>query len=137
MHDDIKMLMDMADANDPRLPEVYADVLARAKREGRPLDDFKSFNDHLIASVDKHLDSVKRNVEEYKIKEKMGDLADAINFAYIARKYFGKSRSWLYQRIKGNLVNGKPAKFSPQEEEKFYAALNDIRTQLGAVMLKA
>lgn len=137
MNEDSKMLTAMADANDPRLPEVYAEVIDRAKREGRSMDEFKDFNNKLISSVDARLDNIRRNVEEYKIRDKMGDLADAINFAYIARKYFGKSRSWLYQRIKGNIVNGRPARFSPQEEAMFYEALEDIRTQLGAVTIKA
>lgn len=45
--------------------------------------------------------------EEAILRDKLGELPEAISFSYIAKKYFGKSRNWLYQRINGNIVNGK------------------------------
>lgn len=62
MNEDLKMLMAMADANDPRLPEVYSSVLERAKRDGRSLDEFKDFNSRLVASVDKRLDNINSRI---------------------------------------------------------------------------
>lgn len=73
--------------------------------------------------------------EDYTIKKKLGELDDAINFAYVARHYFGKSRSWLYQRIKGNTVNGKPAEFTDEEKERFHFALSDIGNKASCFQL--
>lgn len=66
------------------------------------------------------------------LRDKLGDLYDALNLAHIARTYFDKSRAWLYHRINGNIVNGKPARFTPEEEKEFYRALDDIRRQIEA-----
>lgn len=64
--------------------------------------------------------------EEYILKKRLGELPEVISFSYIANKFFGKSRQWLYQRINGSMVNGKPAKFTKDEYEKFIAALDEI-----------
>lgn len=61
-----------------------------------------------------------------EIRAKLGEIPEAISLSYVAKKYFGKSRNWLYQRLNGNLVNGKPASFTPAEHQKFVAALEDI-----------
>lgn len=44
--------------------------------------------------------------------------------------YFGKSQSWLMQRINGNKVNGKEAHFSADEAKQLEAALHDIGNKL-------
>lgn len=70
-------------------------------------------------------DAISR-ADEMILKEKLGELPEIISFSYIAKKYFGKSRNWLYQRINGYNVNGKQAKFSPKEYEIFLNALEEI-----------
>ena len=54
----------------------------------------------------------------------------AISLSYIAKKYFGKSRNWLYQRINGYMVNGKRAEFTQNEFRTFLDALDDIGTTI-------
>ena len=61
---------------------------------------------------------------------KLGDVPEAISFSYIAKKYFGKSRGWLMQKVNGNIVNGKQASFTADERRQFRAALQDISKQL-------
>lgn len=74
--------------------------------------------------------------EDIVLREKLGELPDVISFSYIAKKYFGKSRNWLYQRINGNTINGKRACFSDAEKEKFINALNDISNMIRTTSLK-
>ena len=69
--------------------------------------------------------------------ERMGALTEVVNLAYIARHYFGKTRQWLYQRLKGQMVNGKPASFTDAEEATFIQALHDIGLQLSTFTQKA
>lgn len=64
--------------------------------------------------------------EEFILRQRLGELPEVISFSYIARKFFGKSRHWLYQRINGSTVNGKPAKFTKEEYERFISALDEI-----------
>lgn len=64
--------------------------------------------------------------EEFILRQRLGELPEAISFSYIARKFFGKSRHWLYQRINGSTVNGKPAKFTKEEYDRFISALDEV-----------
>ena len=64
--------------------------------------------------------------EDALLRDKLGEIPEVISLSYIAKKYFGRSRNWLYQRINGYLVNGKPARFTDEERKKFVAAINDI-----------
>ena len=68
--------------------------------------------------------------EDALLRDKLGEIPEVISLSYIAKKYFGKSRNWLYQRINGYLVNGKPARFTDEERTKFVAAINDISDML-------
>ena len=79
----------------------------------------------LQATVEACEDFITR-AEETILKDKLGELPDIISFSYIAKKYFGKSRNWLYQRINGYTINGKPAKFTQNEFQTFLNALEDI-----------
>jgi hypothetical protein len=72
---------------------------------------------------------------ELAIKQKLQDVIPAISLVYIAKTYFNKSDTWLYQRINGNIVNGKPANFTKQEIEKLKFALSDISKKLGSLSI--
>lgn len=69
-------------------------------------------------------------------KLQLGEIGDMINLSYIAKNYFKKSRAWLSQRINGNIVNGKPCRFTPDELDIFNAALRDMSARLSCVAVK-
>ena len=48
------------------------------------------------------------------VQEEAGVL-DCIKDAYIARRFFGKSRYWFSQKINNNIKNGKTTDFSEEE----------------------
>ncbi|MDR1718196.1 MAG: DUF5053 domain-containing protein [Prevotella sp.] len=58
------------------------------------------------------------------------DITEGINLSYIAEHYFGKSKSWLYHRIKGSVVNGKPVYFKDEELMKLQQAFDDMSKKL-------
>lgn len=72
------------------------------------------------------LKAIDNRVSEIEEGIELGEIADMASMSYIAKKYFNKSRTWLYQRINGNVVNGKPAKFTKEEKETFAKALQDM-----------
>ena len=76
-----------------------------------------------------------RSMEEIRIRYQLISNREIIPFSYIARNYFNKSRTWLYQRINRNTVNGKPAEFSPTEAATFNHALQDISKRLGSITI--
>lgn len=74
-------------------------------------------------------------IDAYLIRKQMEDILPCISLAYIAETYFKKSRQWLYQRVNGLLVNGKPAKFTPEEIETLNFALQDMGQRLATTRI--
>lgn len=70
------------------------------------------------------------NRRDVDVRGEMGELMQALNMSYIAREFFHKDRSWLAQRLNGNIVNGKPSAFTGEELETFRSALVDIQNRL-------
>ncbi len=82
------------------------------------------------------LDMIRQTNDEIAgivLRKRLKDILPAISLAYVAKTYFGKSRQWLYQRINGNLVNGKPARFTPAELRTLDAALKDLAARLSEI----
>lgn len=55
----------------------------------------------------------------------LADVYEEINWAYLAKNYFGKSRSWLYHKFSG-VNNGTADDFNDLDRDKLKAALKDI-----------
>ena len=67
------------------------------------------------------------------MKQKLADITPAISWVHVAKKYFNKTDAWLYQRINGNTVNGKPATFTTEEINTLKHALSDLSDRLGSI----
>jgi hypothetical protein len=83
--------------------------------------------------------SVRNNCKNKRtdvtIKECLGEIGDVLSMSYIAQHYFQRDRSWLAQRVNGNIVNGKPCAFTDAELDIFKFALNDIKNKLSEIIL--
>lgn len=75
--------------------------------------------------------------DELILREQLKDVIPVVSLAYIAKTYFNKTRQWLYQRINGTLVNGKPARFTAEEIETLNNALKDIGNRLSSIHVSA
>ncbi len=64
------------------------------------------------------------------MKSKLYDLIVAISWADLSRTYFGKSSSWLYQRMEGVNNEGNPIDFTPEEAERLKGALVDLSERI-------
>ena len=98
----------------------------------------QQYSDNVIADLENVLKALDSDIEELRasrIREKMGDLDQAVSFAYIAKNYFGKSYSWLIQRLNGSKVNGKEAHFNKEEVLQLQSALNDLGRKLSSIVL--
>lgn len=80
-------------------------------------------------SIEQIRESIER-IDNTVVRQQMRDIIPMTSMAYIAKTYFNKSRQWLYQRVNGNIVNGKPASFTQDEIEVLNRALNEIGTKL-------
>ena len=75
---------------------------------------------------------ITKEIMEISVKQQKGTvrqvLADGyeeVNWAYLAKNYFGKSRSWLYHKFSG-MNNGVADDFSDIEREQLKNSLQDI-----------
>ena len=129
MNDKIKRLEEMVAVNDPATMDYLADIVAEATspEDKAKLDELAA---NLMASANESLDHVDNALNEQLLREQLGPLAEALNMSYIARTYFGKSRSWLSQRLNGHIVHGRKAELTEDERQTLNGALNDIQSQI-------
>jgi hypothetical protein len=88
-----------------------------------------------VNAFDEGMQKIIKDADEMIFRAKLGDLPDALSFSYIAKKYFGKSRGWLMQKVNGNKVNGKIAAFTDEERLMFRKALQDLSEKMSAVAM--
>jgi hypothetical protein len=92
--------------------------------------EIDSFVKLLIRESVKEIDA---KLLEITVKMQLGDDFEYLPLAYIARTYFKKSRSWLYQRLKGNIVNGKPARFTSEQIKTLNLAFKELGNKMASI----
>ena len=120
---------------DPKIRAHFKDITEK-KETAVTLsgDELEEGVNQFIEGLDKAIAEGDEMIARAKLA-KLGDVPEAISFSYIAKKYFGKSRGWLMQKVNGNTVNGKQAAFTDEERKKFREALQDISKQLSTAAL--
>ncbi|MBD5176969.1 MAG: DUF5053 domain-containing protein [Bacteroidales bacterium] len=58
------------------------------------------------------------------------EILDTLNCAAISERFFNRCRSWFMQRLNNNIVNGKPASFSPEELLKLRTSLKVLASEI-------
>lgn len=77
-----------------------------------------------------------RKRPDINVKEQLGEASQLLNLAYIAKRYFNKDRTWLYQRINQTNVNGKPAAFTEEEIKKLSDSLAEISNKIHQISIQ-
>jgi hypothetical protein len=95
----------------------------------------ESVSEFVENELGKSTQNVKNTVSDIQIRMQLEDAIDILPLSYISKNYFNKTRQWLYQRINGNVVNGKSARFSESEIETFNFALQDISKKIGSIAI--
>lgn len=90
----------------------------------------------MVESARQTADRAEALVKRIKVREQLSEVLPILPLSYIAKNYFNKSRQWLYQRVNGNIVNGKPAEFTDEEIEVFNTAIQDLSRKLGSVGIR-
>lgn len=63
----------------------------------------------------------------------LGAVPDYISMAYLSQRFFGRSRSWLHNKLNGNMANGKPMAFNPKEMADLKKALETLSNEINEV----
>lgn len=95
--------------------------------------------EQLTVGVQNDFDKIHNEVadikEQLSIREKLEPILPYLSVSNLSKKYFGKSSSWFYQRLNGNLVHGKVCKFSQEEVLVLEAALKDLCGKINSLRL--
>ncbi|GAB6012357.1 DUF5053 domain-containing protein [Viscerimonas tarda] len=77
-------------------------------------------------------DMQERNDElkELELRQKLQNVLPIISVSYLAKNYFNKTPQWFYQRLNGNVVNGKQASFNKAEISTLQKALTEISEEI-------
>lgn len=75
---------------------------------------------------------MEQRKQSISVRQVLSDVYEEVNWAYLAKNYFGKSRSWLYHKFAG-MNNGMPDDFSEIDRGKLKCALKDIATRIDRV----
>ena len=89
-------------------------------------ENSKEFSEKMLASIKE----TNNEIEGILLKDKIKEILPAISISYLAKEYFHKTPQWFYQRLNGNIVNGKKASFSEEELEIVAKALKDISDKI-------
>ena len=70
-----------------------------------------------------------RAADRPTVKQKMGDILLDISWRSLARRYFGRSSSWIYHKMEG-IYGGHNAGFTEQELAELKGALYDLSDRI-------
>lgn len=110
---------------------------ARKKELTEWLEANKAGNEQQIDKfMDEWLNEMETDVEDIKQQALRQQLTDEayklIPWSYIARQYFGKSLSWLTQRVNGYTVRGRVYTLNEEQKQTLNRALTEIGATIGS-----
>ena len=133
--DIIELMRKMHEANTEEEQENIKDEIAK-QFSSLPETEKEKVRAAFTESWGEKLGEAKAVLDKTNLFIEMSEISQYISLSAIAKNYFGKSKEWLYQRINGYKVNGRPAKFTDEERKKLSEALRDISRQLNETSFK-
>lgn len=85
--------------------------------------------------IENKIESVNEELDSMIIKNQLQKSYEILPISYIAKNYFNKSTSWLYQRINGTKVRGRVYTLNEKEKAIFNNALKDIAKEIGSISI--
>lgn len=95
----------------------------------------EQIDNYLASVIDGSIKRIDDFIEETKVKMQLMEVTEIVSLSYIAKNYFHRTRTWLYQKINGNTINGKPATFTKEEINTLNHAIQDISKKLGSTVI--
>ena len=117
LKDELKELQILLNNPTPENEMLYQKKFIEIKNKFSSKEDANIIADFILNGYKQIDEGLKEIEKEISIRQQLEEVKEVISLSYIAKKYFGKSRQWLNNRINGCIVNGKPCKFSEEEKE--------------------
>ena len=125
--EELKSLAGTSDQVSENKKEELANWLVNHK-EGHE-DEIDSFMEKWLCEMEADVENIKKQA----LREQLDDKAyKLIPWSYIAKEYFGKSVSWLTQRINGYAVRGKVYTLNDEQKATLNRALSEIGSLIGS-----
>jgi hypothetical protein len=124
----LKAYMDNRDTN-----EFKASLKALYEKSNP--DEKEMITSFVENELSKSTNRIENTVKDIQIRMQLENAIDILPLSYISKIYFNKTRQWLYQRINGNTVTGRLAKFTATEIDTFNFALQDISKRIGSITI--
>ena len=88
-----------------------------------------------LAETEEVKKMAQERFEKYKSEHqcfelKESEIFNVLNASYISKRFFGKSRYWISQKLNHNIKNGKAVGFTPEEYKKLKEAIETIAEEL-------
>lgn len=113
---------DSSPAAEKRKEEIVAWLEADGSQEAK--DAAEAFVMKNLERIDGEIATLRSQIDETAYK--------LIPWKYIAENYFGKSQSWLAQRVNGYSVRGRRYTLSAEQKETLNRALSEVGALIGS-----
>ncbi len=114
------------DASTDRRNELTKWLVAHKKGNEQEID---SFMESWLCEMEADNEDIKQETLRKQMDEKLYKLTP---WSYIAKEYFGKSVSWLTQRVNGYPVRGRVYTLNEEQKQTLNRALSDIAQFIGS-----
>lgn len=132
LNDELNKLKGYMDINDESNAEKQIDFIRENFTSEKDKEVIECFISSELKDLTEYTDHV---INDLEVKIQLLEVAEIVSLSYIAKNYFHKTRQWLYQKLNGNIVNGKPAKFTSDEIDTLNHALKDISKKIGSIAI--
>lgn len=130
MKGELKNIID-AIASRPSLTAEETDkLMSEAFALARTTDERREAGAYLTKAI------ARRKRPDIDVKGLLGEVGEALNLSYIAKRYFNRERTWLYQRLNHTMVNGKPAAFTEAELRRLSDSLDEISNKIHQISVQ-
>ena len=129
LSDELKKINQYIGVETDKFDEYYTYLIDKYPDKKMQIDNY------IESSLRDFTTEIGEAVDKIGIKVQLAKVSKIVSMSYIAENYFQRTRQWLYKKINGNMVNGKPARFTDNEIKTLNFAIQDISKELGSLSI--
>ena len=124
--EELKKLVRLTDEESKRKVDEIA-IWFKDHKDPQSQELFDRFMTDGLEEIEVEIADIRRQIEDEDYR--------LLPISYIAKKYFGKSQSWLSQRINGTKVRGHVYTLNDEQKKIFNTAMEDLSKFYGSFRL--
>lgn len=124
--EELKKIVRLTDEESKRKVDEIA-IWFKDHKDPESQELFDKFMTDGLEEIEVEIADIRRQIEDEDYR--------LLPISYIAKKYFGKSQSWLSQRINGTKVRGHVYTLNDEQKKIFNTAMEDLSKFYGSFRL--